>query len=140
MLRQSPWRVLVVLGIVVLSIAFAAPNLFTRDQLAAAPTWLPSKQVSLGLDLQGGVHFLLEVDLTTAHADRMQSVEGAIRATFNDASPRVGYTGLSAGPEAASFELRDAADRERAIELLTGADPTLTVAIDDAGAARVSYD
>jgi preprotein translocase subunit SecD len=140
MLRQSLWQMVLVVGLVALSVAFAAPNLFTREQLAEAPSWLPNKQLSLGLDLQGGVHFLLEVDLTAAHADRMQSVEDAVRAAFNDAEPRVGYTGLSAGPEAVSFHLRDAADRGRAQELLTSADPTLTVAIDEAGAGRVSYD
>lgn len=119
---------------------FAAPNLFTEDEIADAPSWLPNKQVSLGLDLQGGVHFLLEVDLPTAHSERMESVEGAVRTAFNDAEPRIGYTGLSAGPEAVSFRLRDAAERERAIGVLDNLDGTLTTTIDEAGAGRMVYE
>jgi preprotein translocase subunit SecD len=129
MLRQSPWQIAFVLGVLLLSLLFAAPNLFTREQLANVPSWLPNKQLSLGLDLQGGVHFLLGVDLRTAHAERMQSVEDAVRGAFNDASPRVGYTGLSAGPEAVTFTLRDPADRDRATALLTAVDPTFEVTI-----------
>ncbi|MGF1624837.1 MAG: protein translocase subunit SecD [Alphaproteobacteria bacterium] len=140
MLRLSLWQILLVVGVVVLGIAFAAPNLFSRAAIEAAPSWVPNKQVSLGLDLQGGVHFLLEVDLGSAHADRMESVEGAVRAAFNDAQPRIGYTGLSAGREAVTFTLRDAADRERAQALLTSADPDLLVAIDASGSGRASYD
>ena len=140
MLRLSLWQVLLVVGIVVLGVAFTAPNLFSRGAVEAAPSWLPNNQVNLGLDLQGGVHFLLEIDLGTAHAERMESVESAVRSAFNDAEPRVGYTGLSAGPEVVTFGLRDAADRERAQGLLTDSDPSLTVTVDGNGNGRVSYD
>ena len=140
MLRISQWQVLVVVSAVVLGILFAAPNLFSRDTVVDAPSWLPNKQVSLGLDLQGGVHFLMEVDLPGAHAERMESVEQAVRGAFNDAEPRVGYTGLSAGREIVTVTLRDPADRERASDLLLATDPTLTVDISEAGAARISYD
>ncbi|MEZ5669694.1 MAG: protein translocase subunit SecD [Alphaproteobacteria bacterium] len=140
MLRISLWQTLVILGIVVLGAAFAAPNLFSKQDLADAPGWLPNKQVALGLDLQGGVHFLLEVDLATAHSERMESLEDAVRAAFNDAEPRIGYTGLSAGREAVSVTLRDpATDRDRAVDALTTLDSALTVTFDEAGAGRITY-
>ena len=140
MLRISQWQFVVVLGIVLLAIAFAAPNLFSREDVTDAPTWLPNKQVSLGLDLQGGVHFLMEIDLPGAHAERMESVMEAVRGAFVEAEPRVGYTGLTAGREVVTLTLREPTDRDRAAELLTEMDPALTVDVADSGATRVSYD
>ena len=46
------------------------------------PTWLQdlgAKPMSLGLDLSGGVHFLLQVDMDKFLGDRMESNQEAIR-------------------------------------------------------------
>ena len=140
MLRLSSWQIIVVVGIVVLGVLFAAPNLFSKDDIADAPGWLPNKQLSLGLDLQGGVHFLLQVDLDTAHAERMESLEATVRSALIEAEPRIGYTGLSAGPAAVSFNLTEPSDRERASDLLSDIDASMSVEIDESGAGRVLYD
>lgn len=38
---------------------------------AAVPSWAPKKRINLGLDLQGGVHLVLGVDLDKAEQDRI---------------------------------------------------------------------
>jgi SecD/SecF fusion protein len=43
------------------------------------PSWLPKNQVNLGLDLQGGSHLLLEVDLNALEAERLESLVDSIR-------------------------------------------------------------
>ncbi len=54
---------------------------------STTPEWLKNmggKPMSYGLDLSGGVHFLLEVDMATALGDRMRSEEENIRKVLRD--------------------------------------------------------
>ena len=48
-----------------IGVLFALPNLLPQAVLDALPDWLPKKPMTLGLDLQGGSHILLEVDRRT---------------------------------------------------------------------------
>jgi preprotein translocase subunit SecD len=51
------------------------------------PDWLRSlggRPMSYGLDLSGGVHFLLEVDMEKALGDRMESEEESVRTVLRD--------------------------------------------------------
>ena len=51
------------------------------------PDWLKNlggKPVKLGLDLSGGVHFLLEVDIDTAQQGRLELLLDAYRKTFKE--------------------------------------------------------
>jgi preprotein translocase subunit SecD len=58
---------------------------------SSTPEWLRAlggKPMSYGLDLSGGVHFLLEVDMAKALGDRMESEEDNIRRILRDARLR----------------------------------------------------
>lgn len=58
----SAWK-LVVYGLIILvGSVIALPSVLTPAQLDAWPRWLPREQVSLGLDLRGGAHLVLEID------------------------------------------------------------------------------
>ncbi len=72
MLRFSLWKTLSVLALALGAILFAWPNLWTKAQREAVtkaipsyvPAWIvPHKAMPLGLDLQGGIHVLMEVDI-----------------------------------------------------------------------------
>jgi SecD/SecF fusion protein len=78
---------------VLISVLFAAPNLLSKDQLAALPSWLPTKQMTLGLDLQGGSHLLLKVEREELIKDRANTVRDDVRRLLREA--KVEYTGLS---------------------------------------------
>ena len=58
MLHFQKWKVILVSAIVLAGFIFAAPNLFPSSALQGLPSWVPQKQVNLGLDLQGGAHLL----------------------------------------------------------------------------------
>ncbi|MGL4976244.1 MAG: protein translocase subunit SecD, partial [Bosea sp. (in: a-proteobacteria)] len=71
MLRFSTWKIMAVLLLAFGSIAYSVPSLLSKEQQKAwnasipsfLPKWLvPHKPITLGLDLQGGAHLLLEVD------------------------------------------------------------------------------
>ena len=72
MLRFSNTKIAATLGIVLIGLLLAVPSMLTREQREglqkSIPSWLPSwivptRAIVLGLDLQGGSHVLLEVEI-----------------------------------------------------------------------------
>ena len=71
MLVFEPWKTWVVVVTCLLGVLLAVPNLVSRKLVETLPSWVPTRQVSLGLDLQGGSHLLLEVDLASVTKERL---------------------------------------------------------------------
>ncbi|MDQ8032092.1 protein translocase subunit SecD [Bordetella genomosp. 1] len=86
--------------------------------LPASPPWMRSlgwfepKPMYLGLDLRGGVHFLLQVDMQGALTARYDSLATDVRATLRDQKIDVAgveRTGMAVQATFANAELRDRA-------------------------------
>ncbi|NYT62337.1 protein translocase subunit SecD [Alcaligenaceae bacterium] len=78
--------------------------------LPASPNWLSSlgaHPMYLGLDLRGGVHFLLQVDMHGALTGRYDSLAGDARNTLRDAKIKVGSVDRSDLSIVASFDTSD---------------------------------
>src|SRR3546814_5086662 len=58
---------------------YTAPNFMPKATLEAIPSFLPHKQINLGLDLRGGSYLLLQVDTATANKDRLQAQTNDVR-------------------------------------------------------------
>src|SRR5262249_20266412 len=86
------------------------------ETVASWPSFLPKRQLVLGLDLRGGAHLLLEVNRDSLVADRVKTLEGDIRQTLRDA--HLGYRTLAARGQAVTFTLRDPADGEKVVAAL----------------------
>jgi preprotein translocase subunit SecD len=80
------------------------------------PTWLPREQINLGLDLQGGSHLLLEVDLSAVIEERLEALVDDVRSTLR--AERIGYRGLGVRGDVVTFTLTDPASAARALEVL----------------------
>jgi preprotein translocase subunit SecD len=81
--------------------------------LSASPSWLTSINalpMYLGLDLRGGVHFLLEVDMPGALVKRLDSTTGDLRTLMRDKSVR--HAGITREGNTVVVRFRDAAQRE----------------------------
>ncbi|WP_324763340.1 protein translocase subunit SecDF [Sinorhizobium meliloti] len=104
--RLSPFKNILIWLVVLAGLAFALPNLLSREQLADWPTWLPHRQVPLGLDLRGGSHIVLKVSREDIVAERLQSTIDTIADALRQADIR--YTGLSGSGQSLQFRLRDA--------------------------------
>ena len=63
---------------------FALPNALSPDVREKLPAPF-QRTLNLGLDLQGGAHMLLEVDLTSVLAQALDNEREAIRQEFRDA-------------------------------------------------------
>ncbi|GAB4176531.1 MAG: protein translocase subunit SecD [Rhodocyclaceae bacterium] len=94
--------------------------------LSASPRWLSSigaLPMYLGLDLRGGVHFLLQVDMAGAITKRLDATAGDLRTLLRDKNVRHG--GISREGQYVVVRLRDAALRERARAVIAEAQPDL---------------
>ncbi len=106
MLYFSRWKTISIWLVVFLAVLVSAPNLLSQSTLASLPNWLPKRQMTLGLDLQGGSHILLQIDRNDLISDRLDATRDDIRTALRDA--RVGYTGLSGSGHNVQVRIRDA--------------------------------
>ncbi len=115
MLHFSRVKMIAILLACLVSIMFALPNLFTKEQLASWPRFLPTKQMPLGLDLQGGAHLLLAMDTEELRREWLQTLRDDARRTLRDAKifpTGVGIAGNQVQVRLAKPEEADAAIRE----------------------------
>ncbi|MGE0255686.1 MAG: protein translocase subunit SecD [Alphaproteobacteria bacterium] len=129
MVNLSRWSVVTTLVVCLLAVVYALPNLFAKSTFEDLPGFLPHRQVSLGLDLQGGASLLLEVEAAAAVRQHLQSVEAEVRQQLRRrGGERIGYTGLGVTDNAVVFTLLEAADRAEAVERVGAIDSDLRVA------------
>ena len=112
MLQMSRWKISFILLVTLLGFVLAVPNILPEKIRSSLPAWCPSKTVVLGLDLQGGSHLLLEVDMRTVLQDMMIGLADSIRDTLR--KQKIGYIGLVAKGDHVTFQLREAADADKA--------------------------
>ncbi|HYG56264.1 MAG TPA: protein translocase subunit SecD [Burkholderiales bacterium] len=90
--------------------------------LPASPNWLTAMRalpMYLGLDLRGGVHFLLQVDMQAALTKRLESLAGDMRSQLREKNIRHG--GVTREASTLRVRFRDAQTRDQARNhLLTG--------------------
>ena len=107
--------------------------------LSRSPAWLSSLHASpmyLGLDLRGGVHFMLQVDMQAALSKKAESLAGDLRSAMREKSIRHG--GISRNGQTVEIRLRDAAMVESAKRLMQDQFPDLVVAENvDAGETKL---
>jgi protein-export membrane protein SecD len=137
LLRFPTWKVAVILAAVAASLLLALPNLFPKASLEALPRWIPHQQVSLGLDLQGGSHLLLEVDWRAALRERLENVVDAVRGKLRDA--RLNYVNLGVEGDTVVFALREPARAEEARRQIAEIDRELQTTIDPGGKATLRF-
>ncbi len=86
----------------------------------STPQWLQAigaKPMNLGLDLRGGVHFLLEVDMDAAIDQRLDVNASAMREALR--SEGIRYRNNTTGDNAIRFTFANAEDRSQARQLLS---------------------
>jgi len=119
--------------------------------LARSPAWLTALHAApmyLGLDLRGGVHFMLQVDMPAALTKKAEALAGDIRTGLREKNVR--HSGISRNNQTIEIRFREMATLEAAqrviqdqfLDLQTtsapdGADFKLTAVINPVAAKRV---
>ena len=96
--------------------------------LSASPQWLTAMHalpMYLGLDLRGGVHFLLQVDMKAALAKRVDATVGEVRGLLREKNVR--HAGIVRNGAAVEVRFRDDAALERARTVITDANADLQI-------------
>jgi preprotein translocase subunit SecD len=94
-----------------------SPFVVALNLASTTPAWLQSigaHPMSYGLDLSGGVHFLLEVDMEKALGDRMKSEEDNIRRILREARLRYVPAGDMVSGTKIGIAFYDASVRDQA--------------------------
>jgi preprotein translocase subunit SecD len=97
--------------------------------ISASPAWLTALHAApmyLGLDLRGGVHFMLQVDMPGALTKKAEAFAGDIRLSLREANIRHG--GVSRNGQTLDVRFREAAVMEQAQRRLAEAFPDLQMA------------
>ena len=94
--------------------------------LSNSPRWLTAigaLPMYLGLDLRGGVHFLLQVDMRAAIAKKVEASVGEIRSGLRE--KRIQFTGIARNGQTIAVRFRDNAARARALSHISLFNPDL---------------
>jgi len=128
-----------------------SPYVVALNLVSRSPAWLTALHASpmyLGLDLRGGVHFMLQVDMQAALTQRLEALAGDLRSVLREKDVRHG--GISRNGQSIEIRLRDAQQLEgakrvllaqfadlQAQEAADGAEFRLTASIKPEAARRV---
>jgi len=87
--------------------------------LSRSPRWLTALHANpmyLGLDLRGGVHFLMQVDMKSALTKKAESLTGDVRTMLREKNIR--HAGISRDGNAVGITFREEAVRKQALAVL----------------------
>lgn len=118
MLHFERWKIALIALVTLAGVFYTAPNFLPKAALEAIPSFLPHKQVNLGLDLRGGSYLLLEVDTASANKDRLQAQTNDVRKALLE--QKIAYTGLGINGDAVTVRITKPEDVEKAVKALEG--------------------
>ena len=137
MVQIPRWQVILILAVLLAGLIFALPNVLQRETAEGLPGWVPSEQVNLGLDLQGGSYLLLEADIDSVIREQVENLVDGTRAGLRRA--KIGYTGLGVSGEAVVFTLRDTTLRNEVREIVSGFGNDLLISSNDEGEFEIRF-
>ena len=116
MLEFPKWKVWLIGLVIAAGVLLSIPSLIERTPLASHwPKWLPDYKISLGLDLAGGSHLLLEADATDAQKQRISAMEDEVTTELRR-DPRIDIGDISTAGGKLSFLVRDPTQVDAAVD------------------------
>jgi preprotein translocase subunit SecD len=114
MLYFSRLKAAAILGACLLGVLLCLPNFWP-----APNSWMPWRQIHLGLDLRGGSYLLMQVDMAAVAKEKLASTVDQVRQDFRRTN--IGYTRLAAdqGGNRVLIQLLDPNQRAAAISALS---------------------
>ncbi len=113
MLHFSPIKSALVALSCLLSLLFALPNFFAKETVEKWPNWVPKKQMALGLDLKGGAHLLLSMDVENLRKSWLSTLQADARKQMRDA--KILFSGIGVANNSVVVRLNNPADLKIAL-------------------------
>tara|TARA_R110002096_G_scaffold367840_1_gene561131 strand:+ start:73491 stop:75104 length:1614 start_codon:yes stop_codon:yes gene_type:complete len=130
MLDFPRWKILTILMVSFIGVLMAMPNFLSDEQIEGLPGFLPTSQVTLGLDLQGGAHFLLEVDTEETIAKMLLDKGQRIRDDLSEETIRHRYRIVGHG---LVITLTEPEERENALRIIRASTVKVGASLTDIG-------
>ncbi len=122
MLHFARWKVIAIVATCLAAVVFALPNFFAKETAASWPSFMPQKQLALGLDLRGGAHLLLGMDTEELKADWLKTLREDTRRTLLDLNKtreaKIGFTPATITGGAVQVRMTKPEDTEAALKEL----------------------
>ncbi len=132
MYKLSLHRILIIIGICLVGVFFAVPNILPNQQ--NLPKWW--QPMSLGLDLQGGSSLLLQVKMDEVLKEKMGALEDSVRQSLRD--QKIRYKDLNSDENGVFVKIEDYVARDKAKGVFANLDKGLIVEEDAQGEGVVS--
>ncbi len=101
------------------------------------PSFLPHKTINLGLDLRGGSHLLLDVEVSSVIEERVAALGDGVKSALRE--KRIRYVSFAEGERGVIFKLRDEADRAEALKAVRNVEQDTAVETLDDGRIQIQY-
>jgi protein-export membrane protein SecD len=115
MLHFSRLKIMLTALVCLASLLFASPNFFSKERVAAWPSFMPKKQMALGLDLKGGAHLLLAMDTEALRQKWLTDLSRQVRVALNEyrkKDSKFQFTGIGVANNGVVVRLNNPADLE----------------------------
>jgi preprotein translocase subunit SecD len=91
-LKMFSWKPALVVAVIIAAVIFVLPTVHMRLTATPQPTLWPKKKINLGLDLQGGMHLVLEVETQKAVESTIERLVQELRSQLR--TDRIAYADL----------------------------------------------
>ncbi len=123
MLDFPRWKISFIALVLFMGALFVLPNFFSAKQVENWPSWLPSRQLALGLDLQGGSYLQLEADTKELTQTTLEKLEDAVNLGLHDIKTKSGQdvdvSTFTVDGNTLSFLVRNPADVDAVVQMVT---------------------
>jgi len=91
-LKMLSWKPALVVAVIIAAVIFVLPTVHMRLTATPQPTLWPKKKINLGLDLQGGMHLVLEVETEKAVESTIERLVQELRSQLR--TDQIAYADL----------------------------------------------
>jgi preprotein translocase subunit SecD len=116
MLHFERWKIFAIVATCLAGLLFTLPNFFSKETVASWPSWVPHRQMPLGLDLRGGAHLLLAMDTAEVRKNWLTNLREDARKRLRDS--KIGFSAIGAAGDAMQVRLSKPEDMDAALKEL----------------------
>lgn len=116
MLSFPRWKVWLVLATTIVGVILALPSIVGPRIGSYFPEKFRTTKISLGLDLAGGSHLLLEADTKDVAKQRLERMDESVRTEMRRADPKIEIGDISTAGGELAFFVRNPAQLDAAVE------------------------